>query len=95
MASLTHEQQAVMLFVQVLAATLCQVDRSPDAQWTTAALHRYASYVLSDVETNQAVPEICLAHAHVLLELLGDAIDDLQAERLLEPFDPPDLEIDS
>lgn len=92
--SLTHEQQGVVLFVQALAATLCQVDRKPDAQWTTAALHRYASYVLSDVGTNQDVPKTCLAHAQALHELLGDAIDALQTERLLDSFDSPDLEID-
>ena len=93
--SLTDEQQGIVVFIQALAATLCQVDRRPDARWTTAALHGYMSYVFTDIGTNQDVPEIHLAHAQALHELLGDAIDSIQAERLLEPFDPPDLEIDS
>lgn len=93
--SLTDEQQGVVVFIQALAATLCQVDRKPDAPWTTAALHGYMEYVLSDIGTNQDVPEHHLAHAQVLHELLGDAIDALQTERLLGPFDPPDLETDS
>ena len=93
--TLTDEQQGVVMFIQVLAATLCQVDRKPDAQWTTAALRRYLAYVLEDVGRNQDVPETHLAHAQALQELLVEMMDDLQAEMILEPLDPSALETES
>ena len=84
-----------VVFIQALAGALIELDRQPCRRWTTAALRTVVENVLRDVGINQDVPGRHYVHARLLLELLQDALDGLQAERLLESFDPPDLDTKS